>query len=71
MLEFLSELFEEGLGYSTLDTARSAISVSAVFNFDQGRPVGAHPKVIRFMKGLSELRTPKHSQSLDLYSTIF
>ena len=56
MLAFLTELFELGLGCSALNTARSAISV--VMQSDQEKTVGAHPKVVRFMKGVYELRTP-------------
>lgn len=56
VLTFLTELFEEGLGYSAINTARSAIST--VMHYDQERSIGTHPKVTRFMKGVFEMRTP-------------
>lgn len=56
MLKFPSVLFEEEPRYSAFDTARSATSTA--LNFDQGRLLGAHPRVIRFMKGVFESRTP-------------
>lgn len=56
MLEFLTKLFADGVSYSVVNTARSAIS--AVVKTENGKSVGAHPLVIRFMKGVFELRTP-------------
>jgi site-specific recombinase XerD len=56
VLEFLTELYEEGLGYSAINTARSALS--AVMKTDNGKTVGADPRVVRFLKGVFELRTP-------------
>ena len=56
VLDFLTGLFAMGLGYSALNTARSALS--AVIRTDSGRTIGTHPAVVRFMKGVFELRTP-------------
>ena len=56
MLSFLTELFQLGLGYSALNTARTVISV--VMQSDQETTVGVHPKVLRFLKGIYELQTP-------------
>ena len=66
VLAFLTELFDLGLGYSALNSGRSA--VSAVILSDQERTVGAHPKVVRFLKGVYELRTPlpRYQHALDM-----
>lgn len=56
IIEFLTEQFEEGLGYSAINTARSAIS-SLGITF-AGFSAGTHPMVIRFMKGVYNLRPP-------------
>lgn len=57
LLEFLTELFSQGLGYSAINTARSA--VAAVVLCENGRSIGTDPRVVRFVKGVFELRTPK------------
>ena len=63
VLEFLNELFQEGLGYSAINTARSALSTIVYCN---GFPVGSHPLVIRFVKGVFKLRP-----SLSKYTLIW
>ena len=49
VLQFLTLLFESGLGYSSIDTARSTLSP-----LDCGStfPVGNHPLICRFMRGV-------------------
>ena len=49
VLKFLTLLFESGLGYSSINTARSALS-----SLDCGStcPVGNHPLICRFMRGV-------------------
>ena len=54
LLDFLSELHKTGLGYSGINTARSAISM--LTNTDDGTTLGAHPLVIRFMKGIFKMK---------------
>lgn len=56
VIEFLTELFCAGLSYSAINTARSALST--VVNTKSDKTVGAHSRVVRFMKGVFELRTP-------------
>lgn len=63
MLKFLLECFESGLGYSALNTVRSALS--SILRFD-GIPVGEHHLVKRFLRGVFNLRP-----SLPRYSTIW
>jgi len=55
------ELFENGLGYSTINTARS--SLSAVGIKCDGITIGSHPIVIRHLKGIFNLRpsVPRYS----------
>ena len=54
VLDFLSALFNEGLAYSAINTARSALSTYLGIN--AAEPIWAHPLVIRFMKGVSRKR---------------
>ena len=50
ILEFLSELYDTGYGYSALNTARSALS-SVVTLSDWNSSLGEHPLIRRFLKG--------------------
>ena len=43
-------LFHEGLAYSALNTARSALS--SFLGVNDTEPVGSHSLVVRFMKGV-------------------
>ena len=56
-LEFLMGLYAQGLGYSTLNTARSALS--SILPISDCQNFGSHPLVVRFMKGVFETRKPK------------
>jgi len=57
VLEFLTDLYKQGLGYSAVNTARSALS--AALPPLRAQTIGSHPHVVRFMKGIFELRMPK------------
>ena len=50
VVTFLSQLFLKGLGYSGINTARSAIS--SVVGVLQNRDIGNHVLIRRFMKGI-------------------
>ena len=50
-------LYAQGLSYSTLNTARSALS--PILRISDCQNFGPHPLVVRFMKGVFETRTPK------------
>ena len=52
-MEFLTELYESGLGYSAINSARSALST---FILIEGFTAGNHPLVKRFTKGVFNLR---------------
>ncbi len=61
-VDFLSYLFQEGLGYSGVNTARSALST--ILALQDGFKFGEHPLVCRFMKGVFELKPalPKYKE---------
>ena len=46
-VNFLAELYKEGIGYSALNTARSALST--VFNLPNNQTFGTNPLVTRFI----------------------
>ena len=56
VIEFLTKLFEDGQSYSSLNSARSALS--SFLCSDSGLTIGKFPAVIRFMKGVYELKPP-------------
>lgn len=66
ILDFLTSLYESGVGYSALNTARSALS--AVGIIIDGFSVGSHPIVIRYMKGVFNERPslPRYSETWDV-----
>ena len=70
VLHFLTTLYEEGLGYSAINTARSALS--AVVILPDNKTVGSHPLVVRFLKGIFELRTPqpRSNETWDVYKVL-
>ena len=53
-LDFLTDLFNKGAGYSAINTARSASS--AVITLPNNIVFGQHPLVCRFVKGVFQLR---------------
>ena len=57
VLEFLTDLFYQNYQYRTINVYRSTISASHL-PID-GSPIGSHPLISRFMKGISELRPPQ------------
>ena len=63
-LDVLTLLYKQGIDYSAINTARSALS-SAITPADK-TTFGEHPLVTRFLKGTFELRP-----SLPRYSTIW
>ena len=70
VLQFLTTLYEEGLEYSAINTARSALS--AVVILPDNKTVGSHPSVVRFLKGIFELRTPqpRYNETWDVYKVL-
>ena len=64
LIAFLTCLFKEGLSYSSINTARSAVSS---FSLHRKVPLGSNPLVSRYMKGVFNLRPviPKISVTWD------
>lgn len=56
VLQYLYELYASGVGYSTINTAKSALS-SVIIDVN-GFQLGKHPLVLKFMKGIYKLRPP-------------
>ncbi|XP_060591838.1 uncharacterized protein LOC132746632 [Ruditapes philippinarum] len=57
VVEFLTNQFNKGLGYESLNTARGALSAFGI-QFE-GFRIGNHPLIIRFMKGVFAARPTK------------
>lgn len=70
ILEFLNSLFESGLSYSAINSARSALSAYGI-NFNHV-PVGSNAIIIRFMKGVYNLRPsePKYCKTWDVSNVL-
>lgn len=64
ILAFLTHMHKQGLGYSSINTIRSAISL--VLPPVDGFQTGSHPLVIRFLKGISNLKPPRRK-----YNTVW
>ena len=67
ILDFLTELFEGGLGYSGINTARSALS-AALTAVGWTTEVGKHPLVRRFVKAVYQLKPafPRYQHTWDV-----
>ena len=76
-VEFLMTLHSQGLSYSSINTARSALS--SILKLDNCDNFGTHPLVTRFMRGIYKLIKPKPkynqiwdvSQVLDYLKTLY
>lgn len=66
VLDFLTELFESSCSYSTLNTARSALST--IITLPGNISIGNHPLVTRFLKGAFQTRPtlPKYTSIWDV-----
>ena len=56
VITFLTELFQSGLGYSSLNVARSALA--SFITLTDGNTIGMHPLINRFLKGVFTQRPP-------------
>ena len=56
-LEFLTGLFKEGLQYRSINTIRSAVSMT--HDHIEGNPIRRHPLVSRLLKGVYKSRPPQ------------
>jgi hypothetical protein len=66
VLDFLTKSFEEGLSYSSLNSARSSLSVLGLC-FDN-IIVGSHPTIILFMRAVYNLR-PQQQKFVHIWDT--
>ena len=57
VLDFLTVLYQQGLTYSAINTARSALS--SYVTLKDGTCVGKHPLVSRLMKGIFQEKPPR------------
>ena len=55
-VKFLTKLFKNGIGYSSINTARSALST--ILTNEHGLTIGNCSSVKRLMKGIFELKPP-------------
>lgn len=69
-INFLGELYDHGIGYSGLNTARSALS--SIIILPNNLSFGNHPSVCRFLKGVYETRPtlPKHQEIWDVSTVL-
>ena len=56
-MDFLADLFEQGLQHRSINTIRSAVSMS--HSHIEGVPIGQHPLVTRLLKGIYNSRPPQ------------
>lgn len=65
-IDFLAELFDSGIGYSSMNTARCALS--AYITLPNGTTLGTHPLVKRLMRGIFTLKPalPRYSSTWDV-----
>lgn len=70
VLDFLTLQFKNGCGYSAINTARSALSATGLII--DGHAAGAHPLVVRYMKGVFNLRPvkPKYQETWDVSNVL-
>ena len=65
-VEFLVSLYKAGVGYSAVNTARSALS--SLLILENNEKFGDHPLVVRCMKGIFEVKPslPKYNEIWDI-----
>ena len=62
LVNFLAELFKQGLQHRSINTVRSAVSMT--HNQVEGVPIGQHPLISRLMRGVYNSRPPQPRYSL-------
>lgn len=67
-VEFLTMLYDNGLSYSSINTARCALSAILDMSMSLSCSFGEHPMVKRFMKGIFQVRPqlPRYSKTWDV-----
>ena len=71
LLKFLTALFNSGMGYSAINTVKSALAT--LVTLPGGQPLGKHPTVLRYIKELEvpwlherDFRNAAHSAQVQL-----
>lgn len=66
IIEFLTELFHSDVGYSGINTARSALATCVTI--PGTIPLGKHPDIARFVKGVFQLKPslPRYQGTWDV-----
>ena len=64
--EFLAEYFHEGVSYSMVNTARSALS--SIFPAKDGTPFGKHSLIVRLLRGMLKQKPflPRYTVNTDV-----
>lgn len=62
-IEYLTTLYNRGMSYSTINSARSALSQFVELKPCKTQNFGNHPLTVKFMRGVFKLRTPKPKYS--------
>ena len=65
-MDFLADLEERGAGFSTVNTAKAALS--SVIILPSGGELSKHPIIIRFMRGIFQRRPslPRYTHTWDV-----
>ena len=65
-LDFFTHLYEQGLTYSAINTARSALS--SYITLEDGTSLGQHPLVSRLLRGIFQSKPPssRYSEKWDV-----
>jgi integrase len=71
LLIFLTALYKTGISHSTINTARSAVSATSI-DKSGGTPLGQHPLVTRFMRGVFNDRPHirQHTRTWDVQQVL-
>jgi hypothetical protein len=57
ILSFLALLYDQGLGYTSVNSMRSCLST--MIGKLEGQDIGSHPLICRLVKGVANSRPPK------------
>ena len=65
-MDFFTHLYEQGLTYSVINTARSALS--SYITLEDGTSLGQHPLVSRLLRGIFQSKppSPRYSETWDV-----
>lgn len=72
VLEFLTSLYNRDLGYSAINTAKSALSHVVVLSGSGNLPLGQHPLIKRFLRGVfnQRLALPRYQETWNVETVL-